>query len=131
MLQFWLSGGGCSFFSQQGVPPAFQGRKKCCTFFKETCIKACHTVLKECNGLLNCNCLLKNTIARCCSAFCKNSMLLRRTILQRTISWSYTALSYGNITLLQSECYIFTHMKWFSLGQELKAILFHKDCCVS
>ena len=38
--------------------------KQYCIFFKETCIKACHTVLKEYNDFLKCNCLLKNTFSK-------------------------------------------------------------------
>ena len=38
--------------------------KQYCIIFKETWIKACRTVLKECNSLLKCNCFLKNTFSK-------------------------------------------------------------------
>ena len=38
--------------------------KQYCIFFKESCIKACRTVLKECNGFFKWNCFLKNTFSK-------------------------------------------------------------------
>ena len=40
-----------------------QRNKTILHFFKESCKKACHIVLKEYNGLLKSNCLLKNTFS--------------------------------------------------------------------
>ena len=70
-----------------------------CILFKETCIKACCTVLKEYHGPLKCNCLSR-------IPFPNNAILSARNTILLHMTCPCIALSYGNITLFQRDCCI-------------------------
>ena len=104
---FFRGGGSvCVFFSEQGIPPCVQRNEQIyCIFFKEICIKACCTVLKEYHGVSKCNCLLKNTRS-IPSKIMSYIPSARNTIFfQRTIPC--IAFSYRNMPLFQRDCCIY------------------------
>ena len=93
-------------FSEQGIPPCVQRNEQIyCILFKEICIKACCTVLKEYHGVSKCNCLLKNTRSIPFKIMSYIPSARNTIFFQRTIPC--IAFSYRNMPLFQRDCCIY------------------------